>query len=112
MSLPAECNSTDGKQLALGDIDIRYLNFTYDEAKTPALRQLNITFKKGEFVGIVGKPGSGKSTLFKLLLGLQKAPAKTIYINNQDIYKYTYRYCTKLYFLCSNTILFIKFNHC
>jgi len=85
MSLPAECNSTDGKQLALGDIDIRYLNFTYDEAKTPALRQLNITFKKGEFVGIVGKPGSGKSTLFKLLLGLQKAPAKTIYINNQDI---------------------------
>ena len=37
MSLPAECNSTDGKQLALGDIDIRYLNFTYDEAKTPAL---------------------------------------------------------------------------
>lgn len=85
MSLPAECNSTDGKQLALGDIDIRYLNFTYDEAKTPALRQLNITFKKGEFVGIVGKPGSGKSTLFKLLLGLQKTPAKTIYINNQDI---------------------------
>ena len=85
MSLPAECNSTDGKQLALGDIDIRYLNFTYDEAKTSALRQLNITFKKGEFVGIVGKPGSGKSTLFKLLLGLQKAPAKTIYINNQDI---------------------------
>lgn len=85
MSLPAECNDTDGKQLDLVDIDIKYLNFTYDEAKSPALRQINITFKKGEFVGIVGKPGSGKSTLFKLLLGLQKAPAKTIYINNQDI---------------------------
>lgn len=85
MSLPAECNATDGKQLALGDIDIKYLNFTYNESKSPALRQINITFKKGEFVGIVGKPGSGKSTLFKLLLGLQKAPSKTIYINNQDI---------------------------
>lgn len=85
MSLPAECNDTDGKQLDLGDIDIKYLNFTYAEAKSPALRQINITFKKGEFVGIVGKPGSGKSTLFKLLLGLQKAPSKTIYINNQDI---------------------------
>ena len=85
MSLPAECNDTDGKQLGLGDIDIKYLNFTYDESKSPALRQINITFKKGEFVGIVGKPGSGKSTLFKLLLGLQKAPSKTIYINNQDI---------------------------
>ena len=67
MSLPAECNDTDGKQLALGDIDIKYLNFTYNEFKSPALRQINITFKKGEFVGIVGKPGSGKSTLFKLL---------------------------------------------
>lgn len=85
MSLPAECNDTDGKQLGLGDIDIKYLNFIYDESKSPALRQINITFKKGEFVGIVGKPGSGKSTLFKLLLGLQKAPSKTIYINNQDI---------------------------
>ena len=85
MSLPTECNDTDGKQIDLGDIDIKYLNFTYDEAKSPALRQINITFKKGEFVGIVGKPGSGKSTLFKLLLGLQKAPSKTIYINNQDI---------------------------
>ena len=85
MSLPAEYNDTDGKQLALGDIDIKYLNFTYNESKSPALRQINITFKKGEFVGIVGKPGSGKSTLFKLLLGLQKAPSKTIYINNQDI---------------------------
>ena len=85
MSLPAECNDTDGKQLGLGDIDIKCLNFTYDESKSPALCQINITFKKGEFVGIVGKPGSGKSTLFKLLLGLQKAPSKTIYINNQDI---------------------------
>lgn len=85
MSLPAECNDTDGKQLGLGDIDIKYLNFTYDESKSPVLRQINITFKKGEFIGIVGKPGSGKSTLFKLLLGLQKAPSKTIYINNQDI---------------------------
>ena len=85
MSLPVECNDTDGKQLLLGDIDIRYLTFTYDDSKAPALRQVNITFNKGEFIGIVGKPGSGKSTLFKLLLGLQKAPAKTIYINNQDI---------------------------
>ena len=85
MSLPVECNDTDGKQLSLGDIDIRYLTFTYDDSKAPALRQVNITFNKGEFIGIVGKPGSGKSTLFKLLLGLQKAPAKTIYINNQDI---------------------------
>ena len=76
MSLPAECNDTDGKQLGLGDIDIKYLNFIYDESKSPALRQINITFKKGEFVGIVGKPGSGKSTLFKLLLGLQKAAKK------------------------------------
>lgn len=85
MSLPAEYNDTDGKQLDLGDIDIKYLNFTYNESKSPALRQINIRFKKGEFVGIVGKPGSGKSTLFKLLLGLQKSPSKTIYINNQDI---------------------------
>jgi len=49
------------------------------------LSQVSTTIRKGSFIGIVGKPGSGKSTLFKLLIGLQECPEKSIYFGNQDL---------------------------
>lgn len=85
MKIPSESIAPIEDHLPLGPIDIRYLNFTYEKAKTPALRQINLSIPPSSFIGIVGKPGSGKSTIFKLLLGLQTAPPKTIYINNTDI---------------------------
>lgn len=85
MDLPVEEVFIDDNQLQLGSIDIRYLTFIYEGSKSPTLRQLNLTIEPNQFIGIVGKPGSGKTTLFKLLLGLETAPSKSIYINNQDI---------------------------
>ena len=46
---------------------------------------MTTTIPKGSFIGLVGKPGSGKSTLFKLLIGLQECPEKSIYFGNQDL---------------------------
>lgn len=85
MDLPVEDLSIGESQLPLGPIDIRYLNFTYEGSKSPTLKQVNLTIEPNQFIGIVGKPGSGKTTLFKLLLGLESAPPKSLYINNQDI---------------------------
>lgn len=85
MDLPVEDVSIGENQLPLGPIDIRYLNFTYEGSKSPTLKQVNLTIEPNQFIGIVGKPGSGKTTLFKLLLGLESAPPKSVYINNQDI---------------------------
>lgn len=85
LRLPIESIDNTTEVLPLEDINIRYLDFKYENSKGHALSQVCTTITKGSFIGIVGKPGSGKSTLFKLLIGLQESPAKAIYFGNQDI---------------------------
>ena len=85
LRLPIELIDDSTDILSLEDINIRFLDFNYENAKGHALSQVCTTIPKGSFIGIVGKPGSGKSTLFKLLIGLQESPAKAIYFGNQDI---------------------------
>jgi energy-coupling factor transport system ATP-binding protein len=54
----------------LSEIDIKGLNFTYENRESPALKDVNIAVEKGEFVLLAGQSGSGKSTLIKCLNGL------------------------------------------
>lgn len=51
-----------------------------------ALKNINLEIRKGEFVGIAGHTGSGKSTLIQHLNGLEKATSGAIYYNEQNIY--------------------------
>ena len=51
-----------------------------------ALDDVSLTINKGEFIGIIGPTGSGKSTLIQHFNGLEKATGGTIYFNGQDIY--------------------------
>ena len=51
-----------------------------------ALDDVSLTINKGEFIGIRGHTGSGKSTLIQHFNGLEKATGGTIYFNGQDIY--------------------------
>lgn len=56
------------------------------EAKVDALKNINLSINKGEFVAIVGPSGSGKSTLLHLIGGVDKPTKGKVYINNVDIY--------------------------
>ena len=56
------------------------------EAKVDALKSVNLSIKKGEFVAIVGPSGSGKSTLLHLLGGVDSPTSGKVYINDVDIY--------------------------
>jgi zinc transport system ATP-binding protein len=49
-------------------VEIKELNFSY--GNIPALRDVNLTIDAGDFVGIIGPNGGGKTTLLKLMLGL------------------------------------------
>lgn len=56
------------------------------ETKVDALKEINLSINKGEFVAIVGPSGSGKSTLLHLLGGVDKPTSGKVHINNVDIY--------------------------
>ena len=71
--------------MPLEDIHIEGLNFTYASSKEPILKDISMDIPKSSFIGIVGGPGSGKSTLFKLLLDIQHAPEHSIYFGSTDI---------------------------
>lgn len=48
-------------------IEVNDISFTYQNAEQPALEHINLTIQKGEWVAIIGRNGSGKSTFAKLL---------------------------------------------
>lgn len=63
--VPAENPRADAPAV----ISVQNVSFSYD-GTAPVLRHLSLQVKKGEFVTLTGRTGAGKSTLFKLLLGL------------------------------------------
>jgi ATP-binding cassette subfamily B multidrug efflux pump len=67
------------------DIEITHLSFTYDGANQPALQNVSLSIPEGTRVGIVGRVGSGKSTLVHLLLRLYPVERGMIRIGGIDL---------------------------
>ena len=68
-----------------GKITFNHFFFTYPESKTETLQDVNITIEPGETVGVIGKIGSGKSTLVNSLLRLYNVSPRSILIDDVDI---------------------------
>lgn len=65
------------------------ISYIYDRGsgnETYALKNVSFAIEDGDFIGLIGHTGSGKSTLIQHLNGLVKATQGTIYYNGQDIY--------------------------
>ncbi len=70
-----------------------HVEYCYSEGtayKIKALNDINLSIEKGQFIGIIGHTGSGKSTLIQHLNGLLKATSGHIYVNGEDIYAADY----------------------
>lgn len=68
-----------------GDIDIKNLSFSYPNTNNYVLRDINIQIPQGNTLAIVGRTGSGKTTLVNLLLRLFEIEQGTIKIDGYDI---------------------------
>lgn len=72
---------------------IENLNYIYSEGtafEKKAISNINLEIPDGQFIGIIGHTGSGKSTLIQHLNGLMKGTSGKIYYNGEDIYQKDY----------------------
>lgn len=68
-----------------GDIEFKNLTFAYPGSDYNALKNVSFKINAGENVGIIGKTGSGKTTVVDLILRTYNVPNGTIFLDNHDI---------------------------
>ncbi|MDB5983909.1 MAG: apxIB 2 [Pseudomonas sp.] len=88
MELPQERNYDERpltRKTLQGAIEFRQVNFTYPQQQNTALTSLSMTVKPGEKIGIIGRSGSGKSSLAKLLVGLYQPDSGALLVDGVDI---------------------------
>ena len=74
-------------------IKLEHVNYIYGQGtayEKQALKDINLEIPHGQFVGVIGHTGSGKSTLIQHLNGLMKATSGEVYFNGENIYAEKY----------------------
>ena len=68
-----------------GDIEFKNLDFRYPDGEFDALRNVSFKIHAGENIGLVGRTGSGKTTLVDLILRTYNVPDGTVFIDGHDV---------------------------
>lgn len=68
-------------------VELQQISFQYEGAKEFALRQVNLTIRKGESIAFIGKSGAGKTTLVDLILGLLSPQSGDIQVDGLSVYQ-------------------------
>ena len=94
------------------EIRVEGLSFRFDDSNQDTLHDLSFTITKGERVGINGRSGAGKTTLFNLLLGLYRPTSGSIRIDGETLseenrrkWQNTIGYVSQSVFLTDSTLL-------
>lgn len=69
-----------------GSVEAKHLSFTYPGEETPVLRDISFRLEKGQTLGIVGRTGSGKTTLVNLLMRVFDPDENMLYIGERELH--------------------------
>ena len=86
-----------------GKIEFRNLTFRYPDGEYDVLKNVSFTIEPGESVGIVGKTGSGKTTIVDLLLRTYNVPDGTLFIDDHDVNTVPSTLCVRAVPTCRRT---------
>ncbi|MGQ7958466.1 type I secretion system permease/ATPase [Pseudomonas sp. SP16.1] len=88
MALPQERQEEERplkRQALQGAIEFRQLDFHYPDQQQAALEKINLVVRPGEKIGIIGRSGSGKSSLTKLIVGLYQPDGGNLLVDGIDV---------------------------
>jgi ABC-type multidrug transport system fused ATPase/permease subunit len=103
--IPEDPDGLEPESLA-GEIEFDHIAFGYDPAH-PILTDLTLKIKSGQFVGIVGPTGSGKSTFVSLIPRFYDAQSGTVRVDGNDVRKYKLKYLRdQIGYVLQDTVLF------
>lgn len=83
LNQPERTVPSERDRIARGDVVLSHVTFGY--GTKPVLRDFSLTVKEGEQVTLIGRTGAGKSTVFRLLLGLYRPDSGTVSIGGTDV---------------------------
>ncbi len=84
---PEIVNNNPNQTPILGQIEFKNVNFVYDDTNIEALKDISFTINKGETLAILGKTGSGKSTILSLITRMYDIKMGEILVDDQPIHK-------------------------
>lgn len=84
-----ELENAKAVNLTDAGIRIQNLSFSYGKTSNKVLRDINLDIRPGSTLGIIGRTGSGKTTLMKLLLRTYDPPPGTVWFGNTDVREMT-----------------------
>ncbi|WP_420906698.1 peptidase domain-containing ABC transporter [Candidatus Magnetaquiglobus chichijimensis] len=68
-----------------GEIEFSNVTFRYEKSVLPALKRISFKVEEGKVIGVVGRSGSGKTTITRLIQGIHTAQEGLIHLNGHDI---------------------------
>ena len=66
-------------------LEFQNISFQYPQDKQPMMQNLSFSVEDGAFISIIGASGCGKSTIFRLINGLENPQKGTIFVNGKPI---------------------------
>ena len=95
---PGIVSAPDGiRSVPVGRIEVRGLTFSYNAGERPVLENLNFELSVGATLGILGRTGSGKTSLISLLPRLYNPPPGTVFLDGRDILSYDLAFLRKAF---------------